>query len=235
MQTNKILRLTFFISLLTHGAAILHASSLNPFCPAPKKQDLEVRYIPQNRQIKLPSKAYSNKPALPGLTSKTEPFLKLDSQITAENKNIPAYANLNNPLELEKLLPKKTAGIPKPVFTSSPMVAIKKKISLPPIEMAKINNPNYINYYQIVREKIRRCAYQNYTHNETGEVYVSFVISNDGNINDARLVEEKTAASSYLKDISLKSIKNASPFPDFPKELDYSQLSFNIIISFEIE
>ena len=38
----------------------------------------------------------------------------------------------------------------------------------------------------------------------------------------------------YLRDIALRSIK-ASSFPNFPKELDYLQLTFNVVISFEIE
>jgi TonB family protein len=114
-------------------------------------------------------------------------------------------------------------------------MAIKKRISLPAIEMAKIDNPSYISYYQIVREKIRRSAYQNYVHSETGEVYISFIISNDGYILGVHLVEEKTSANDYLKNVALRSVKEASPFPNFPKELDYPQLSFNIIISFEIE
>jgi len=86
-------------------------------------------------------------------------------------------------------------------------MAIKRKITLPAIEMAKIDNPSYISYYQIVREKIRRSAYQNYTHNETGDVYVSFIISNDGYIKDVHLVEEKTTVNGYLKNIALRSIR----------------------------
>ncbi|MEI6831501.1 MAG: energy transducer TonB, partial [Candidatus Omnitrophota bacterium] len=113
--------------------------------------------------------------------------------------------------------------------------AIKKKITLPAIEMAKINNPSYISYYQIVREKIRRSAYQNYTHSETGEVYISFIISNDGLIKGVRLVDERSSTNDYLRNIALRSVNDAAPFPNFPKELDYPQLSFNIIISFEIE
>ncbi len=101
--------------------------------------------------------------------------------------------------------------------------------------MAKIDNPSYISYYQTVREKIRRCAYQNYNRNEIGEVYISFIISNDGYIKSVRLINEKTTGNDYLKDTALRSVKDASPFPNFPKELDYPQLSFNIIISFEIE
>jgi TonB family protein len=86
-----------------------------------------------------------------------------------------------------------------------------------------------------VREKIRRAAYQNYTRIETGEVYVSFIISNDGYLKEIKLIPEKSSPIPYLRETALKSIKEASPFPNFPKDLDYPQLSFNVVISFEIE
>jgi TonB family protein len=66
-------------------------------------------------------------------------------------------------------------------------------------------------------------------------VYLSFIISTEGYLREVRLVEEKSSFSPYLREIALRSIKEASPFPDFPKELDYPQLTFNVVISFEIE
>jgi TonB family protein len=103
------------------------------------------------------------------------------------------------------------------------------------MDLDKINNPSYIGYYQIVREKIKRSAYQNYTGTEIGEVTVSFIVSSDGYLRDLRLVEEKSSSTEYLRETALRSIKDASPFPEFPKELDYPQLSFNLAITFEIE
>ncbi|MBU0547582.1 MAG: TonB C-terminal domain-containing protein [Candidatus Omnitrophica bacterium] len=169
---------------------------------------------------------------------KPDPFLKLDSKITKRTQGIkvpPPYVERENVFKASKVLANKSPEFAKPTFVSSDIIAIKKRITLPDIEMARINNPSYISYYQIVREKIRRSAYQNYTHNEIGEVYISFIISNDGYIKDVHLIETKTSASDYLKGIASRSVKDASPFPNFPKELDYPQLSFNIIISFEIE
>ena len=191
-----------------------------------------MRYV-KDSQARLPAKGEFQKQL-----SRTEPFLKIDSRVTAA-RIPPPYMEPEQVKSYKQKIPQpnrlSASNVKKPVFNSPQASAIKKKIILPPIEMARIDNPSYINYYQIVREKIRRSAYQNYSHNSTGEVYVSFVISNDGYVKDVRLVEEKTNATSYLKEIALKSVKSASPFPDFPKELDYPQLSFNIIISFEIE
>lgn len=234
MFLNRLLLATLTVSLLAHGVVLLRSPDLNPFTPAPKKQDIKVRYVKQKPQTKPLLRASSN-PNQQRPFTKPDPLLKLDAKVIAGSRVPPPYIEQNKSYRPQEALPNRPLGIPKPTFSGSNLIAIKRKIALPPIEMAKIDNPSYISYYQIVREKIRRSAYQNYTHNETGEVYISFIISYDGYIKDVRLIEDKTEASDYLKNIALKSVRSASPFPNFPKELDYPQLSFNIIISFEIE
>ena len=263
MISDRLLRFTLAVSILAHGAILLQSPNFNPFTPAPKVQEIAVHYIKENPAVKSPPRN-SPELGRQRLMPDSEPFLKLDSTIVTGTKRAPLpYIEPADTSAGSKVLPNglesrglasdsqshrlennglatnsqshKPLGFSKPIFASSEITAIKKKITLPAIEMAKIDNPSYISYYQIVREKIRRSAYQNYTRNETGEVYVSFIISNDGYIKDVRLADEKTTANDYLKNIALRSIRDASPFPNFPKELDYPQLSFNIIISFEIE
>lgn len=238
MLSDRLLRYALAVSVLAHGAIILPRANFNPFTPAPKVQEIAVRYIKENPQAK-PLSRNSAVPGRQGLMPKPEPFLKLDSKTIIGTQRAPLpyieQENSSGTALVSNTQSHKPAVFSKPALINSEVLAIKKKITLPQIEMAKIDNPSYISYYQIVREKIRRSAYQNYTHNETGEVYVSFIISNDGYIKDVRLVEEKTTVNDYLKNIALRSIRDASPFPNFPKELDYPQLSFNIIISFEIE
>jgi TonB family protein len=237
MNFDRLLCFTFAFSILSHGALLLQSPHLNPLVPAPKEQTIKVRYLKKDElrsdlKPKPLDKADSAKKI-----SKSEPFLKLDSKIgkPSAGKIPPPYIEREKAFKGSKALPNKSPELAKPAFSSSEALAIKKKISLPKIEMARINNPSYISYYQIVREKIRRSAYQNYTHNEIGEVYLSFIISNDGYVRDIRLIEAKTRANDYLKKIALRSVRDASPFPNFPKELDYPQLSFNIVISFEVE
>jgi TonB family protein len=235
MQSNRLLKFTLTISLLAHGAILLPRPNFNPFVPAPKVQEIAVRYIKETPQTRLLAKGAAE-PGRQKLLPENEPFLKLDSQIVPGAKRPPAYLDRQDGAKADPgTHRRRPEGFSRPAFANSEVMAIKRKISLPAIEMAKIDNPSYISYYQIVREKIRRNAYQNYTHNETGEVYISFIISNDGYIKEVRIVEEKTTVNDYLKNIALRSIRDASPFPNFPKELDYPQLSFNIIISFEIE
>ncbi|MFA7706580.1 MAG: hypothetical protein WCX91_05730 [Candidatus Omnitrophota bacterium] len=238
MNSDRLLRLTFVTSLVLHGILLLPGPNLNPLVPAPKEQLIKVRYLKKEElQSKMPPKASVKSDSAKSLR-KPNPFLGLDSKIakTATGSQVPPpYVEKEKVFKGSKELSNKSPELAKPAFSSPDMLAIKRRVNLPKIEMARINNPSYISYYQIVREKIRRSAYQSYTHNEIGEVYMSFVISNDGYVKDIRLIDAKTSASDYLKGIALRSVRDASPFPNFPKELDYPKLSFNIIISFEIE
>ena len=138
--------------------------------------------------------------------------------------------------EKRALNPKVPQYLSKPAPLSEPMPVFKKKISFPPVEEdIKINRPSYNSYYELIREKIKHSAYQNYSSTDTGEVYIAFVVLADGSLKEARYIEDKSAPSFYLKDISLRSIRAAAPFPAFPQDLDYPQLSFNVIISFQLE
>lgn len=138
-------------------------------------------------------------------------------------------------IQRQEAFSQKQLEINKPVMIRIDDALSKTKIDLPPITSDKIKNPSYLNYYQLIREKIKRAAYQNYNRNDTGEVYLSFVISAGGALKAVHLIEDKSTENHYLRDISIRSIQSAGPFPAFPRELPYAELSFNIIISFDLE
>ncbi len=228
MFSEKILQITLVVSLLCHAILLFcYRSNLAIGNLEKKLKSLEITYVktlesvkralPKNETAalsKIPRKTYLNKSAPP-------PFIDRESALPLKN-NPEMYS--------------RSQALLKPNFIKSEVIPLKKKISLPPVDTAKINNPSYLDYYQLVREKIRRSAYQNYSRTEIGEVYISFLISSDGQILEMRLIEDKTRANQYLRDTAMRSIRDASPFPAFPKELSgYPQLSFNVIISFEIE
>lgn len=225
MFKEKIFQVALLLSVIIHGAILFQNPNLHFFNTDKKEQKTELSYVKQPRDTG---------PALKALI-RDEPFLKLDQKIVADNRMPPPSINKEEIFKKALALPPKQADFAKPTLVSPDVVSLKKKITLPPIDVDKINNPSYISYYQIVREKIKRAAYQNYTRQNTGEVYLSFIVSNDGFLKDARLVEEKSSSDQYLKEIAQRSLKDASPFPNFPKDLNYPSLSFNVVISFEIE
>ncbi|MBU0503356.1 MAG: TonB family protein [Candidatus Omnitrophota bacterium] len=229
MFSEKILQITLIISLLVHaGFLFFYRSNLSIVRLENKLKKLEITYIKTLESVKkqLPKNEalnFSKAGQKPGLEKAIAPPPFIEKVEAEPLKRTPGMYSRNQ-------------AMLKPNFIKSPVVPLKKKISLPPVDSAKISNHSYLNYYQLVREQIRRSAYQNYSRAEIGEVYISFLISNDGQIRQMRLIDNKTQANQYLRETAMRSIREASPFPAFPKELsEYPQLSFNVIISFEIE
>jgi len=231
MPSDRILPIAFLISFTFHTAVLLLGSGLTFLNPLGerKPQKMEVRYIKpvkQYKQYKGPAQRTMDD---------IDPFLKLPTKITARETSLVPSVNREDIFR-----PAREASIPKvsftkPAFIKPEFITVKTNITLSPNETEKSDSPAYISHSQFVREKIKRCLYQNYGRMETGQVYLSFVLSKDGFLRNVRLVEEKSSPSGYLRTIALQSIKDAAPFPDFPKDLDYDRLSFNVVISFEIE
>lgn len=111
----------------------------------------------------------------------------------------------------------------------------KRRISVPAIENREIKNPQYIQYYQLVRSRIRDRAYVNYEKLDSGEVYMTFILDARGTLQRIKVIEERTRANQYLRAISMRSVEQSDPFPPFPVELPYPELSFNVVISYEVE
>lgn len=228
MFSDRIFQIAFLVSLISHSVIFIQNANLNILPKNKIPQKIEISYIKTpEKKIEVPQ------PKI--LLPKKEQFLKLPQKITADKRMPPPFTDNESAFKKTSKVVLSGPNLSKPAFTKPDIIAIKKKIALPAVDTNKINNASYISYYQIVREKIRRTAYQNYTRTETGEVYLSFIISCEGDLKDVHLIEEKSSFDPYLRNVALRSIKEASPFPGFPKELDYPQLTFNVIISFEIE
>ncbi len=228
MFSDRVFQIAFIISLIAHGVILVQNSNLNfPVLRQNKKQDLELKYVKAPPEEK---KVIENQPL------KKEPPLKLPLKITVDNRIPPPFIDKESIFkEKNKKIASGNQNLIKPALIKPDIIAIKRKITLPAIDIDKLNNPSYISYYQIIREKIKRAAYQNYTGSDVGEVAISFIVSNEGYLKEIRLIEEKSCPSAYLREVALKSIRDASAFPKFPKELDFQQLSFNLVITFEIE
>lgn len=231
MFSDRIFLTALIISVLVHGVIMFHVPGLNPFrfnLNKKTEENTQIRYLKKDPELKeVPQKT----------SRKAEPPRKIPARISASKVAPPPFIDIDKEALVRKnrQLLSRQPEFNKPVLTKPDVIAVKKKITMPEVDIDKINNPSYLSYYQIVREKVRRAAYQNYTHTDTGEVYLSFVVSRNGFLSDMRLVEEKSSVSKYLRDIALRSIREASPFPVFPQDLDYPRLSFKVIISFEVE
>ena len=162
-----------------------------------------------------------------------------------------------SPEKIEKI-PKKEVGnqvnIPPPVYTENILSKLLENDNFSPLEKPQIfeknikeiifsqipendknlkENPAYMSYYRLIREKIRASAYQNYNTNKKGEVIINFLILNNGVLQKID-INPGSVSSRILRSIALKSVEESAPFPAFPAELSkYSQLQFNISIYFK--
>lgn len=226
--SERIFRLTFFISLGVHVVILAQNPNLNPFTHRNKDLVIEVTYIkPQSN---------GNLHLEPSLLKK-EGAIKPQSKVDLKKMAPPPFLNKEDILKIASVMRPNEPSLTKPTVLRSGIVITKKKITLPAVDIGadKISNPTYISYYEVVREKIRRAAYFNYRHEEIGEVYLSFMVASDGSLKEIQLVEDRSSANDFLREIALRSVKDSAPFPVFPPGLDHPQLSFNVVISFEIE
>jgi TonB family protein len=225
MFFNRTFLIAILISAGVHAAILFQPSNLTLFFRNKENKKVEVSYL------KIPQENNAR-----NISVKSQLLPRVSAKQKTQGAPPPPYIDKSAIFRQDRY----ASGLPgpsfsKPALVNSDIVAVKKKIVIPPIDIQKINNPIYVSYYQMVREKIRHCAYNNFTQAEEGEVYLTFTVSSDGNIRDIHLVEEKSSSNPYLRKVGFASIKDASPFPNFPKELDYPQLTFNVIISFELE
>jgi outer membrane biosynthesis protein TonB len=226
MFSDRIFRITFFVSLAVHAVILFKNPNLIPFMSHRQSEMVAVSYLKQVPQEKLKAREEAE--------SKQQ-LAKLQSRMNLKKIAPPPFVSKEDVLRINREMKLGEASFPKPALIKPDIAAVRKKITLPPMDADKINNPSYISYYQIVREKIRRAAYQNYLSTEIGEVYLSFIVGNDGSLREVQLVDSKSSPVEFLREIAQRSIHEAAPFPTFPGELDYPQLSFNVVISFEIE
>ncbi|MDD5018891.1 MAG: TonB family protein [Candidatus Omnitrophica bacterium] len=139
-------------------------------------------------------------------------------------------------LKAEIFRPENKKEVPDQRLNTPSQSPKKKSVQTPNIPGEIFQSQEYKDYYQVVREKIRRQAYRNYKRIQEGEVLLTFTLSRAGDLQDVRIDEAKSLDDEYLRAIALESVRQSSPFPGFPPKLrDKEQLAFNVIISFELK
>lgn len=220
MSSEKILTYSIVLSLILHTGVILFPGFhfINQKLKKTEFKDVRVNYYILDQKIKNEPRAsviqeVKKEPIPP--TPKLEP--KPKSKLKA------------------KISPKETAEQKVDATKIKKEDVLKKEVVLPDLPSNFPNRPEYLNYYQVVREKIKDYAYKNYAGDSTGEVFLIFTVLSNGSLSDLGLIEEKSVENKFLKSIALKSVRYASPFPPFPREIVHPRLKFNIIICFELK
>lgn len=109
----------------------------------------------------------------------------------------------------------------------------KPKASLAVSGMEKINNPKYTTFEKTIGAKIKQRVQMYLDHPDFAEgyIYLTFLLSADGVLQQIQVIEEKTQANEYLRKISIQSVEESSPFT-MPADLNFPQLTFAVTIVF---
>lgn len=213
MFLDKSLSIAFLISTILHVTVLLPLpnfknSSLKKTQPSFRVTYLVPEEIP-SRKTRVKERPLAT--AMYEIGKKNAAELKIDSGSKTKE----------NPV-------KKVVNLPKPAIEHP-------KIEIPP-ELPKEKEALYLDYYQSIRQRIRRLVVENYPrYIACGEVCLYFVLLSNGRLKEINVVEERSSHSRLLKEVSERSVRQASPFSPFPEDLNQKQLSFNVIISFELE
>ena len=126
----------------------------------------------------------------------------------------------------------------KKAIPSMKIGEFEKRIVIPMPQSEKISDAKYMQYQNMIRSKIHIVAdrYADTLDLENGEVYVSFILTADGMLRESKILNYRSSADEKQKELSLRFIREANPFPSFPKEYhDFPELPFNITISFQVK
>lgn len=124
--------------------------------------------------------------------------------------------------------PKAPAARAEPA-KESPSELAKKQAKLQSTE-------DYINYYQLIRERIRQEVKRRYRRSsEEGEVYLNFILGADGRLSACEADPALSRAGRQLIDMAAASLRSAAPFPPFPKALAVPRVAFSVTIVFKAD
>lgn len=212
-----------FISLIGHCFVLTPLGNLGMLFP--------------NKKINEPQVNYCKIAPL-----KTETYKKLDAKKAAkaikaakipnEQKSLRS-AEPSQPKEKSQIIKKaKRPRMKKPREAPLPKNETVVPESIPGTTLP--NTPEFVTYYQYIREEIRRFLKQNYTSiYEEGDVAVSFALNQAGELISIEILNAKSSNDSELRRLSYESIKSSSPFKPFPRGLSQEEISFNLSIIFK--
>ena len=210
-------------------SAIIHAGLFAPFYnqhllrqELEKKNTVVVDYVILND---IATAIATNKEVV--LKRPETPLIDIQKEVAVKPQSDPQIkTNNRNSMKSDKL--KEIAKTHKmDAAKGSSKEAVKKEVQLK-------QGKDYVNYYQLIREKIRSKLKDNYQYyNREGEVYLSFVLTQNGSLLSYEIDRSKSIQDDVLLHITSTSLKAISPFPALPKSLSMSKMSFSIVISFK--
>ncbi len=227
LPQDKIFGFSILLSVFVHMLLLLDFSFYVPQINNPK-----LVYIPSKKKIKpMPSyideiMAFNDKKELPDSVPKD---VKIGMGKTRLPESLPPENKINKLRPKERSISGKFHRQVKDITEE----AFKQMINIENIPPDPSIRAYYLNYYQSIRMRIRQIAYKKYRQNmPQGDVFLSFSLERSGKLISAFVDRGRSSADYELCELALDSLREASPFDPFPKELIQEELSFNVIVSF---
>lgn len=217
---DKIFRIAIIVSLSVHCVFLIRFFIAKEKTTLWQQAPVLSYLIEESKEVKEKPPVWVEK-AKPHLLKETLDIPGVES-VLIEKDMIKASSELGDSFKVFDRKPTKIKG-EKPL----------REVVIPMMRSEKINTPSYTTYYQVVRERIRERAYANYTRLSSGEVYLTFIIRQNGVLTELQILADKTTANDFLKQVGMRSVQEAAPFPPFPQDLNFPELTFNIAISFQ--
>jgi TonB family protein len=224
MHDNRTFKYAVLVSLLFHSIIVLGLPRMHLTQKKRPAEKINVTYYKINKAPDLSKK----------IIKKAEPVVTKLPEIKKEDILAPPKSG-GEKTGAKKIKEK----IKKPEGSSAVKKIEEKKFeAVVNEEKDDAKKAAYISYYRAVREKIKKYTDINYPRNSNlgeGEVFLSFVIAASGELFEVRVIDGRSSADRILRDIAINSIRDASPFPTFPMGMSQYQITFNVVISFEIK
>lgn len=227
-MSNRFFYSAILVSLIIHLAVIVVLSAERAKLRTKRMKSPEIVY----QQIHVTK---------PKPKEEVKAPIKIEKKEEIKTKNVEILSKKSrdfSPMQdSSKLSPKliKDINQDKKILPSPNNIMKERKIEVPLLKSEKITNPKYLNYNDTIRYRIKQRAIEMVEELKLhpGDVYLTFVLKSDGTLLQAKIIEERSNADSYLKKLGLRIIQESGPFTPFPKDLSYPELTFNIIISFK--
>jgi len=208
MELNRSINVSLLISVTCHFLLVFSAMPLKLLNTDDTNKTLEVNYY----------------------KFKTVPFKQQEIRRPSATK----ARKVSPARKKAKPLPKREAATKIQQVKIKKTPAEKVTVSAQTLSNELKNEPSYLNYFHSVREKIKTVARRNcpgYFRNS--EVFLSFVVLSNGRVKDVAVIRDRSTSGNRLKNIAIKAVRTASPFPDFPEDINLPELNFQLVISFQ--
>lgn len=232
-------RNAFFVSTLAHLFLFVGGSSLYYFHPG-REGSRAVREI----EVSYPREIPSERRVVGGVSPKEVPvILKNETSVTLVGPSPEAVVSFRKEESAKGVLPKEAAPSKEPLVTlpeekASPEAFPKKgtlseEEILIGLHLSLEEKPLYLAYYQSIREKIRKSVYAHYPHGiQKGEVLLTFILFSDGKLKEIVAVAKDPFQDRKLKELTIRSVIDASPFSPFPEGFKRPFVPFRVMITF---